>query len=94
MTGDVEKDFGSKAGVITVVDPGELDVGLPPGFAAMGLTVSGWCAHKRVFSRTREQFFQQFVLRLCFQGHEGHSLLVQLPHGHAVRRHQLLRHLR
>ena len=62
MTGDVEKDFGTKPGVITVADPGDLDVGLPvrifrcimnvflkilpfffkPGFAALGLTVSGW----------------------------------------------------
>jgi hypothetical protein len=62
FTGDVEKDFGSKAGVVIVEDPGEClyfvvrlrntliscvcagkqKVGLPPGFAALGLAVSGW----------------------------------------------------
>lgn len=41
MTGDVEKDFGSKAGVITEKDPGEIDVGLPPGGAFANL-ISGW----------------------------------------------------
>merc|ERR1711981_1540699 len=42
MTGNVEADFGTRPGVIVVADPGEIDVGMPPGFAALGLEISGW----------------------------------------------------